>query len=145
MKDVSRSVGSDLLLPTDCSPPGSSVHGILQARIVAWVAISFSRGSSTPRDQTPVSCSALQADFLPSEPPGKFWATSEASNMHPFLNAEAVLSTWLQFPRETRGDLHPLSHSLVLEATSTGSIRPRSCSLGQVTKRCLFGWRACST
>ena len=40
----------------DCSPPGSSVHGILQARILEWVAISFSRGSSQPRDQTRVSC-----------------------------------------------------------------------------------------
>ena len=39
----------------DCSPPGSSVHGILQARILEWVAISFSRGSSRPRDQTRVS------------------------------------------------------------------------------------------
>ena len=39
----------------DCSPPGSSVHGILQARILKWVAISFSRGSSQPRDQTQVS------------------------------------------------------------------------------------------
>ena len=36
--------------PMDCSPPGSSVHGILQARIVEWVAIPFSRGSSQPRD-----------------------------------------------------------------------------------------------
>ena len=36
--------------PMDCSPPGSSVHGILQARILEWVAISFSRGSSQPRD-----------------------------------------------------------------------------------------------
>ena len=40
----------------DCSPPGSSVHGILQARILEWVAISFSRGSSRPRDGTSVSC-----------------------------------------------------------------------------------------
>ena len=39
----------------DCSLPGSSVHGILQARILEWVAISFSRGSSRPRDQTWVS------------------------------------------------------------------------------------------
>ena len=39
----------------DCSPPGSSVHGILQARILEWGAISFSRGSSWPRDQTQVS------------------------------------------------------------------------------------------
>ena len=42
--------------PADCSPPGSSVHRILQARILEWVAISFSRGSSRPRDRTHVSC-----------------------------------------------------------------------------------------
>ena len=36
--------------PMDCSPPGSSVHGILQARILEWVAIPFSSGSSQPRD-----------------------------------------------------------------------------------------------
>ena len=41
--------------PMDCSPPGSSVHGILQARILEWVAIPFSKESSQPRDQTPVS------------------------------------------------------------------------------------------
>ena len=41
--------------PRDCSPPGSSVLGISQARILEWVAISFSRGSSRPRDWTPVS------------------------------------------------------------------------------------------
>ena len=40
----------------DCSPPGSSVHGISQARILEWIAISFSRGSSQPRDQTLISC-----------------------------------------------------------------------------------------
>ena len=38
--------------PMDCSPPGSSVHGILQARILEWVVISFSRVSSQPRDWT---------------------------------------------------------------------------------------------
>ena len=42
----------------DCSPPGSSVHGILQARILEWVAISLARGSSRPRDRTQVSCIA---------------------------------------------------------------------------------------
>ena len=40
----------------DCSPPGSSAHGIFQAWILEWVAISFSRGSSQPRDRTRVSC-----------------------------------------------------------------------------------------
>ena len=42
--------------PMDCSPPGSSVRGILQARRLEWVAISSSRGSSRPRDGTHVSC-----------------------------------------------------------------------------------------
>ena len=41
--------------PMDYSPPGSSVHGIFQARILEWVAISFSRASSRPRDRTHVS------------------------------------------------------------------------------------------
>ena len=44
--------------PMDCNLPGSSVHGILLARIPEWVAISFSRGSSQPRDWTQVSCTA---------------------------------------------------------------------------------------
>ena len=44
-----------LCYPVDCSPPGSSIHGILQARILVWAAISFFRGSSRPRDQTWVS------------------------------------------------------------------------------------------
>ena len=42
--------------PMDCSPPGSSVHEIFQARILEWVAISYSRGSSQPGDRTCVSC-----------------------------------------------------------------------------------------
>ena len=41
--------------PVDCSPPGSSVHGILQARILEWVIMPSSRGSSQPRDGTQVS------------------------------------------------------------------------------------------
>ena len=46
---------SDSLRAMDCSPPSSSIHGILQARVLEWVAISFSRGSSRSRDQTQVS------------------------------------------------------------------------------------------
>ena len=58
--------------PVDCSPPGSSVHGILQARILERVAIPFSRGSSPPRDRTRVSYIHLcwRAGSLPPEPPG---------------------------------------------------------------------------
>ena len=52
-----------------CSPPGSSVHGIPQARILERVAISFSRGSSQPRDQTYISC--IAGRFFATEPPGK--------------------------------------------------------------------------
>ena len=44
--------------PMDCSLPGSSVHGILQARILEWVATSYSRGSFWPRDRTRVSCNS---------------------------------------------------------------------------------------
>ena len=47
-----------LEIPTDCSLSGSSVHGIFQARILEWVAISYSRGSSLARDPTQVSCIA---------------------------------------------------------------------------------------
>ena len=53
----------------DCSPPGSSVHGISQARILEWVSFSFSRGSSQPRDRTHVSC--IAGGFFTAEPPGK--------------------------------------------------------------------------
>ena len=62
---VSKELGGDLVAvmsnscdPMDCSLPGSSVHGILQARILEWVSISFSRGSSQPRNWTWVSCIA---------------------------------------------------------------------------------------
>ena len=56
------------MTPLDCSLLGSSVHGILQARILEWVAMLSSRGSSRVRVQTWVSCIT---DSLPSEPPGK--------------------------------------------------------------------------
>ena len=60
---------STLCDPRDHSPPGFSVRGILQARILQWVAISFSRESSQPGIQP--GYPALQADSLPSERLGK--------------------------------------------------------------------------
>ena len=57
----------------DYSPPGFSVHGILQARILEWVAIPFSRGSSPPRGQTWVSCIAGRFSTI--------WATRQAPEM----------------------------------------------------------------
>ena len=56
--------------PMDCSPPGSSVLGILQAGILEWVAIPFSKGSSRLRDQTRVSL--IAGRYFTTEPPRKF-------------------------------------------------------------------------
>ena len=71
------------LCPTLCDPmnyslPGSSVHGILQARILEWVSMPSSRGSSWPRDQTCVSY--IEGRFFPIEPPerhSKIWLRSK--------------------------------------------------------------------
>ena len=50
--------------PGDCSPPGSSVHGILQARTLEWLAMPFSREPSPPRDQTCVSCTSCIGKWI---------------------------------------------------------------------------------
>ena len=65
----SHTVVSALCDPMDCSTPGSAVCGVSQARILDWVAISFSRGSSQPRDQTLISCTA--GEFFTTDPLGK--------------------------------------------------------------------------
>ena len=72
---------------TLCNPMDYRVHGILQARILEWVAFSFSRGSSQPRDQTQVF-SALQMDSLPAEPQGK-----SNSGMHVAFFLEEPVAT----------------------------------------------------
>ena len=65
----------------DCSPPGSSVHGILPARILGWVAMPSSRGSSCSRDQTHVSCvSCIAGRFF------TYWATCATQS---YLNSES--------------------------------------------------------
>ena len=61
--------------PMDYSLQGSSGNGIFQAKVLEWIAISFSRGSSPPRDQT--RSPTLQADALLPEPPGKLQGTRE--------------------------------------------------------------------
>ena len=63
---------------TDGSPPGSSVRGIFQAIILEWVAISFSRGSSWPKDQTWVSCVSCIGRWIPREAPLSFGVTNES-------------------------------------------------------------------
>ena len=75
----------------DCSLPGSSIHGILQTRILEWVAISFSRGSSRPRDRTQVSCIGGRRFNL--------WATREAR--------------WRRYYRLSGHALNPMASVLV--------------------------------
>ena len=81
MDEVALSVRAKLLQscltlwdPMDCSLPGSSAHGVLQARILEWVAMPSSRGSSQPRNPTHISCLFRllhwQAGSLPIEPSG---------------------------------------------------------------------------
>ena len=65
---LSRSVMSDSCDVKDYSPPGFSVHGILQSRILEWAAISFSRKSFQPRDQIYISC--IAGGSFTTEPPG---------------------------------------------------------------------------
>ena len=73
--------------PMDCSPPSSSVHGIFQAIVLEWVAISSSRRSSRPRDGTWVSCpSALPAESLLlshlGSPQGRFTQKENGDSCH---------------------------------------------------------------
>ena len=87
---VHRSVLSDSLQPYGCSPPGSSVHGLSPGRILEWVAMPSSRGSSQPgiKPKPPT----LQADSLPSEQWGKpknTWAGSLSLLQGNFLTQES--------------------------------------------------------
>ena len=70
--------------PIDCSPPGSSVHGIFQARILEWVVMPFSRVSSWPRGQTQVSCIVRRFFTI--------WATREAQITHAATAAKSLQS-----------------------------------------------------
>ena len=67
--------------PVDCSTLGSSVHGISQARILEWIAISFSRGSCQPRDQSHISCISCTAGGFLTD-----WATREANTPYSNVN-----------------------------------------------------------
>ena len=97
--------------PVDCSPPGSSVHGILQARILEWVAISFSRGSSWPRVQTWVS--HIAADALTSEPQGKprLWTILQ---IYGFQNCMVVAQKETQRSAEQTREYNTVKKSMLV-------------------------------
>ena len=90
--EVSEVAQSCLTLcdPMDCSLPGSSVRGILQARILEWVAVSFSRWSSQPRIEP--GCPTLQADALPSEPPGKSCFFNDPTDFGNLISGSSAFS-----------------------------------------------------
>ena len=73
--------------PMDCSPLGFSVHGILQARILEWVAIPLSRESSQPRDQTWVSCTSGRFFII--------WATREA--LQPDTSIKQIIKDYIKW------------------------------------------------
>ena len=103
---------------TECSPPGSFVHGIFQARLLEWVAMPSSRGSSPSRDGTSVSCiSCIARGFFTTEPPGKL-ARKRQTQKQPFLLlsssfTDALKAHWtpLNCWRRTVGPTHFLAPS----------------------------------
>ena len=89
----------------DCNLPGSSNHGILLARILEWVAISFFRGSSWPRDQT---CVALTGIFFTTEPPGK--PTHMHRHIHLYPHGHSHGHTPMHRDRHSHRHTHSQTH-----------------------------------
>ena len=103
--------------PTDCSPPGSSVHRIFQTVILEWVAISFFRGSSWPRDWTWVSC--IVGRILPSEPPGKPRKSITDLKLISFSSAQRI---------QASGPSSPSKSPCILSCTKSIHDRWHTCS-----------------
>ena len=93
--------------PMDCSLPGSSVHGIFQARILEWVVISFFMGYSQSRDQTYISCLA-----------GRFFTTEPCRDPKGRQRELQILNYKLDmsgFPQEASGFKHPQARAILTE------------------------------
>ena len=92
-----------LCKPKDCSPPSSSVHGILQARTLEWIALSSSRGSFLPRDRTQVSCSSsIAGGFFTAEPPWRWPQIAPGKNSTKvqalvWIHCKNLVRAWLYF------------------------------------------------
>ena len=102
----------------DCSLPGSSVHGILQARILKWVAIPFSKGSSLPRDQTQVPYTVGQILYLLSH------QGSPASYDFP-INLPRVQLIWSRHswvPKQNKSSPFSLTFEVLHEKTESDSV-----------------------
>ena len=113
--------------PMDCSPPGSSVHGILQARILESAAIPFSRGSSRPRDQTQVSHIA-----------GRFFTTRAHQRSLQSLLVVSIINSMLQ---AQTGNFVRCPWNSALGGTGTHFIGPETyvkCTKDQILKKKIY-------
>ena len=124
--------------PMDCSLPSSSVHGTFTAKILEWVAISFSRESSLPRDRTHVS--SLAGRFFTIEPPGKPNKTSWREV------AQSCLTLWDPMDCSPPGSLaHGIFQAWipgwVATSSSRGSYWPRDqIWVAHIAGRCFTIW-----
>ena len=110
--------------PMDCSRPGSSVHGIVQARILEWVAMAFTRGSSWPRDWTCISKSvALTGGFFTTSVP---WEAQIVAQLCPTLCNPM--------------DYSPSSSSVYAVSFSRGSFQPRDWTWVYIAGRFFAIW-----
>ena len=85
-----------LCKPMDCNPPGASVHGVLQARRLEWVAMPSSRGSSRPRDGTHISCTGrwILYRLSPTGSPKEEVALGIQHTLHPVFLVASRAHSW---------------------------------------------------
>ena len=132
--------------PTLCDPVDFTVHGILQARILEWVAFPFSRGSSQPGDLPNPGIKprspTLQEDSLPAEPQGKWLSKNTGVSSLSLLQGIFPTQESNQSALHCRGILYHLSHwgnprilEWVIYPFSRGSSQPRS----QTCVSCIAG------
>ena len=118
----------------DRSPPGSSVHGISQARMLDWIAISFSRGSSWPRERTHISC--FTSWFFTAEPLGKLLFSSFMKAFFPgeFCN----FMSWLIGNGFPKIHLLRLCSAFIVTKYFKNTVinRPRACMQAQLLTSC---------
>ena len=100
-----------LFNPVDCRPPGSSAHGISQAGILEWVAISSSRESSRPRDSSCVSCMGRWILY--------YWATREAPGFHQVGKLNSLMAGTLTSINLSGSSLTQWPHFLITELSPT--------------------------
>ena len=163
---LSPSVVSDSCDPVDCNLPGSSVHGIFQARILEWVAISFSRGSSWPRNQTQVSCIAVRLftdwatiPFCSSVMSNSFWPHGlqhtrlPCPSPTPGAYSNSCLISWWpheQFEKELQGKpnktLSLLPNEILFSpcGMELGPYQRKVCANIHVTIEWTHGWHICN-